>query len=234
MFATEKACRTCKVVKPLDGFWRDTRHRDGRFSECKECSKARNSDWCRDHAEERRQPNLDRIYARRRRDPMVFILRSAKHRSKKTGLEFNLTIEDVPVPTHCPVLGAPLARSKMGDGNGRTGKDFSPSLDRIDNTKGYVRGNVIVVSLRANRLKSDATVEELEAVARFYRRLIDDRGREGQSGGAQLEVGGLPPAMPEVLARPAQEERPVPPRDDHERGDLGDVFSLRLQRGLVR
>ena len=42
---------------------------------------------------------------------------------------------------------------------------------RIDNGKGYIVGNVIVVSFRANTIKSNATVEELERVAFFYRGL---------------------------------------------------------------
>lgn len=54
-------------------------------------------------------------------------------------------------------------------GGGRMGpRPDSPTLDRLDNTKGYVRGNVIVVSYRANRLKSDATIYELRRLAEFY------------------------------------------------------------------
>ncbi len=48
----------------------------------------------------------------------------------------------------------------------------SPSFDRIIPTRGYTKGNVIIISNRANRIKSDATVEELERVASFYRQLI--------------------------------------------------------------
>lgn len=66
------------------------------------------------------------------------------------------------MPEKCPVLGFVLNYE-----NTKTA-DNSPSLDRIDNDLGYVLGNVIVVSWKANRLKSNATVNELEAIAKFY------------------------------------------------------------------
>lgn len=66
----------------------------------------------------------------------------------------------------CPVLGIPLFKG--------TGKltDNSPTLDRIDSTGGYTKDNVLVVSARANRIKSDATIEELLKVALYYLQLI--------------------------------------------------------------
>lgn len=71
------------------------------------------------------------------------------------------------MPTHCPVLGIKLEYSTTGRPT-----DASPSIDRIIPERGYVPGNVIVVSMRANRLKSNATMNELEQIARFYRRYI--------------------------------------------------------------
>jgi hypothetical protein len=73
-----------------------------------------------------------------------------------------LTISDVVIPSRCPVLGI-----AMRPGAGRL-CDTSPTLDRIDNTKGYVPGNVMVISYKANRIKSNATPEELRLVADFY------------------------------------------------------------------
>ena len=91
------------------------------------------------------------------------LINSAKARANKCGLAFNIDETDITIPDTCPVLGIPLQR-----GSGAV-TDGSPSLDRIDNTKGYVRGNVHVISFRANRLKNNATAEELEAVARWMR-----------------------------------------------------------------
>ena len=90
------------------------------------------------------------------------LVMSAKHRANKRGLPFDLTTKDIRIPALCPVLGIPLIQG------GRTGN--SPSLDRIDNTKGYTKDNIVMVSLRVNRLKNDATLEELRKIADFYRR----------------------------------------------------------------
>lgn len=94
-----------------------------------------------------------------RSDIRASLVALAKHRAKKKGLNFNLTVEDVVVPERCPVLGCVLERGK-----GKGPKRNSPTLDRIDSAKGYVSGNVRVISFRANALKSDASLEEIAAV----------------------------------------------------------------------
>lgn len=94
------------------------------------------------------------------------LLRWARDRARRRGLEFDLTIDDIHIPDLCPVFKVPLST------NASRPCGFSPSLDRIDPTIGYVRGNVIVVSYRANRLKSDASLLELLAVASYYSRFI--------------------------------------------------------------
>lgn len=98
-------------------------------------------------------------------DPRPQMLSNARQRARKAGVPFGITAADIVVPSHCPVLGIPLVRHLGKKGGG----DSSPSLDRIKPELGYVRGNIIVVSRRANRIKTDATPEELEAVADFYR-----------------------------------------------------------------
>lgn len=84
---------------------------------------------------------------------------------KKKGLEFSITASDITIPEYCPVLGIPIFR-----GIGRDGPN-SPSIDRIDNTKGYIKSNIIVVSHRANQLKRDATIDELNKLSEFYTKL---------------------------------------------------------------
>jgi hypothetical protein len=88
----------------------------------------------------------------------------AKARAKERGVPFDLDVKDLlPLPIVCPVLGIRLTF------NGGRMKRNSPSLDRMKPELGYVRGNVRVISQRANGLKSDATSEELEAVSRYVR-----------------------------------------------------------------
>lgn len=112
--------------------------------------------------------NRDRLarYGReyRRRDYVRTMLRYAKSRAKALGLAFDLTRDDIALPTHCPVLGIELDYAPK---DSRKNRDNAPSLDRIDPRKGYVSGNVQVISLRANRIKNDATVDELRRVADY-------------------------------------------------------------------
>lgn len=100
-------------------------------------------------------------------DPTRKLLSLARRRAKLRGLDFDLDKKDLVIPEFCPVLGIKIVVGGAGTGF----CDASPTLDRIDNAKGYVRDNVAVVSWRANRIKCDATVEELEKVFLFYRDL---------------------------------------------------------------
>jgi hypothetical protein len=93
------------------------------------------------------------------------MLKAAKERAAKAGVPFNLVDEDILIPSFCPALGVRLKRALGSTGPG----EASPTLDRIIPGRGYVPGNVVVVSNKANRAKSNLTVEELVAVANFYR-----------------------------------------------------------------
>jgi hypothetical protein len=87
------------------------------------------------------------------------MLCQAKKRSKKKGLSFNLEISDIQIPERCPLLGIEIWFS------GQVQTAASPSLDRINSALGYVKGNVWVISHRANTIKSNATLEEIELLA---------------------------------------------------------------------
>ncbi len=96
----------------------------------------------------------------------------AKKRAAVKGLEFTLSIHDIPaVPATCPVLGISIGQ----EGAGRA-TDNSPSLDRIKPALGYVVGNVRIVSWRANRLRNDATARELQLLADDAAMLESARG----------------------------------------------------------
>jgi len=100
----------------------------------------------------------------RQHNPVYHMIMWAKIRSKERNLPFTLTKRDISIPEYCPVLGIPL---KPGT---RENKDNSPTLDRIIPELGYTKDNVRVISHRANRIKSDASVEELERVLRYIKR----------------------------------------------------------------
>ena len=133
-------CKTCDKHRPESDF---SRHKDcvGGFdtSRCKPCKKAK-ADWSK-------VPLEKRIYHR------------AKSRAKKKGRDFNLELDDIVIPDVCPVLGHKFI---YGD------TDWTYSIDRVDNNLGYVKGNVVIVSNKANRIKNSATRKELEAVLSYY------------------------------------------------------------------
>jgi hypothetical protein len=81
----------------------------------------------------------------------------AKKRAEKSDVEFNILKEDITIPELCPVFGF---KFEVGEGKGPS--DKSPSLDRIDPKKGYVKGNIQIISFKANRMKSDCYVEDVE------------------------------------------------------------------------
>jgi hypothetical protein len=116
---------------------------------------------------EQKAQHAEREKDRRHRNPERLMLSNAKARAKRKGLEFCITLEDINIPTHCPVLGIELERGGCFQGS-------SPSLDRIDNTKGYIPGNVIVVSYRANTLKNDASLHEMQALVTYYSKLLTE------------------------------------------------------------
>lgn len=98
---------------------------------------------------------------RRKEKPVAFLYAEAKKRAKKAGLPFNIEPSDIVVPLFCPLLGLVLT-SNAGN---KKFSPSSPSLDRINNDLGYIKGNVRVISDLANRMKRNATPEQLRIFA---------------------------------------------------------------------
>jgi hypothetical protein len=96
-----------------------------------------------------------------RENPKKIMLISAKGRAKKNGLEFNLVESDIVIPKYCPIF----PEMELYKSDGKVSYN-SPTLDRIDNNKGYVKGNIGVISHKANSIKRDGTVE-------LFKRLIE-------------------------------------------------------------
>ena len=90
---------------------------------------------------------------------------NGRHRAHECGVPFDLTEADIVVPDRCPVLGIELEIGTWGH------TDFSPSLDRFVSSLGYVRGNVAIISNRANRLKADGDLAEHELLVQWMRSL---------------------------------------------------------------
>ncbi len=91
-------------------------------------------------------------------NPIKLLVYSAKTRAKARGLDFNLELNDLIMPEICPVLGIKIEKQSNHVGPN------SPTLDRIDNNKGYVKGNVRIISHKANWLKSNSNPNELALI----------------------------------------------------------------------
>lgn len=119
------------------------------------------------YAYRREYPDRVKAAARKHREahPQTRMMKSVKKNAKLKNLECNLTLVDLPMPVRCPILGLDLDYS-YGTKNGKI-RPNSPSVDRVDPTKGYVKGNVQVISMRANTIKSNATAAELRKVADY-------------------------------------------------------------------
>lgn len=113
------------------------------------------------------------VVAKRQRDKRLLMTphdrarfemwRNAKDRSGKRGLPFDIALEDIVVADCCPVLGVPFVFGVQRRG------PFSPTLDRLRPALGYVKGNIAVVSFRANMIMHDASFEEILAAGNWLK-----------------------------------------------------------------
>lgn len=149
-----KQCTKCKETKPVEQFSKNDKSPTGFRCQCKDCD----AKYRRENIAYRKQWNRNF----RKTNWKYNVYASAKQRAKKKGLEFSITMDDITIPSLCPVLGIPISMGK------KSRVDGSPSIDRINNNMGYIRGNILVVSWRANKLKSDSTQEERKRLMDFY------------------------------------------------------------------
>ncbi len=142
-----KTCITCYAALPLGAFGKNKTYTDGLMKQCRAC-------------------NTEYHRQRRAKDPVEFLLVGVRSRAKREGIAFDITSADLYAPTHCPALGIKL--NYEGTGRGYGAKDDAASIDRVDGAKGYVRGNVGIVSWKANRAKAFLSVRELRRLVTFY------------------------------------------------------------------
>ena len=172
-FIENKLCKACEKILHFKSFRKIKANKTGpnkgrfqgwtdseggkRFTTCSQCEK-------------------DRFNKRYRVNPIPQLISGFRNRAKKQNVPFNLTVDDMKdliknAADICPALGVKMEIAKLyaNDSN------YSPSFDRIDPKKGYTKNNIVIVSNRANRIKSDATVDEIRKVADFYEKLLKDK-----------------------------------------------------------
>lgn len=96
-----------------------------------------------------------------------YMINTARYRSKQSGVPFDLTTDDINIPETCPVLGINMVASEKGGGDPN-----SATLDRLLPELGYVKDNVAVISMKANRMKSNCTPEDLVRIALWSQRKL--------------------------------------------------------------
>lgn len=181
-------CTRCLTEKPVSDFQRQTRGKRGHSAQCKDCLKQYHREYvarfdpvsgkhscsiCQNHLvygenwikskAQQMQMICSACYnvlqkKDRRTRPENWLYYNAKARAKKEGLPFDIAADDINIPEFCPVIGIRLV---IGDGSIRK---QSPTLDRIIPSKGYVKGNIAVISMKANRLKNDGSLEEFRRI----------------------------------------------------------------------
>lgn len=147
----KKKCSKCGMVKQLSEFFKRKANRDGLDGFCKSCQQEKNTRW------EKQNPVKTQT---------MYMICAARTRAKSKGMEFNIDVDYVRslVTSNCPVFGVPLEWSCCREMKAKPLPN-SPSLDRIDNNKGYVRGNVWIISHRANAVKNSASLDEIKMLA---------------------------------------------------------------------
>lgn len=130
--------------------------------------KARDDDAFQRELEARRAANKNTYAKIKKTGSVKNILANIRARCRKKNLVCTIGETDLIVPPVCPILGIPLKGWFVNNGL----QFDSPSVDRIDPTKGYTPDNIRIISWRANKIKSDATLAEIEAVANYMRKCM--------------------------------------------------------------
>lgn len=136
---------------------------------CRECKKIIGEKHRNENREEfnkrcreskRKNYNPEKRRKEYQKNIAVEMYRRAEMRANINGILFTIEKEDVIIPEVCPILNIPFSFNE---------RELTPSLDRKVNELGYVKGNVFVISGRANRLKADATIDELEKILQYMK-----------------------------------------------------------------
>jgi len=164
-------CTICKEEKDLSCFYKDRSKKNGVGNRCIACERSREySDLKNNRKKERYHTDPEsnrkiRMWSKegKIRNFEAHLWRVARYRAKKRGWAFNIEATDLVIPEFCPLLGIKLVRGK-----GRI--DSSPTIDRKIPELGYVKGNVAIISWKANRMKYNAGRED---ILNFAKNLVD-------------------------------------------------------------
>lgn len=152
-----KICARCKKEKDSSEFFTRKQAKDGLQYHCIECNRQADGRY--------KKSDLGRSTVKNWRysNPAKHLLYAARRRAKRDNLPCTISEEDILIPEFCPALGI-----KLEGGKGKIGPSPSaPTLDKIDPSLGYVKGNIQVISHKANAMKNNASYDELVKFANW-------------------------------------------------------------------
>lgn len=162
----KRVCSICLIEKDIEEFIKQRYDRFALDSKqttigcCKDCNNSR----MRVQRIKNKSENYEYHSVREK-------LNGARKRARESGYNFNITIEDLmPFPTHCEILGLELNYNVSGDSR----PENTASLDKVIPDLGYIKGNVKIISHKANRLKSDLDFDTIEKIKEYM--IINRKG----------------------------------------------------------
>ena len=170
---TNKVCIRCNIEKPVNEFFLSKYHLDGYYSYCKSCKREyqaikkypkkytekRKIKLQKDEVYRERVNTLKRIDYRKHISQRMWC--AAKERAKRKGYSFDIEISDIVIPEKCPILNEVFIPGTKDN------YEYTPSLDRIVPELGYVKGNIQVISKKANSMKNSASIKELKLFSKW-------------------------------------------------------------------
>jgi uncharacterized CHY-type Zn-finger protein len=148
-------CYKCKQILEDSKFYK--KNKNGSYGKktnmCRSCSQIKSMHHYRN--------NKSSAMKRRQQNPEKYMYQNVKSRAKQKGIEFTLELTDIVIPNRCPMLNIPIKPNSNSPN--------SPSIDRLDNTKGYTKDNILIISRKANTIKNNATSKELFQIAEFLK-----------------------------------------------------------------
>lgn len=102
-----------------------------------------------------------------------YILRNVRYSAKRRGIECKLDLQDIVITKHCPLLGIELIYRDFEQPSNFNSNSWA-TVDRFDNTKGYIPGNVWIISRLANNMKNSASLTQLEFFAQSMLKSLEN------------------------------------------------------------
>lgn len=145
-------CIQCKKNSEQTKFHKSWIRKDGTFKLRPKCRKCY---YDNTRSEKNKKKNIKNVLHWREKNTIKYFLTTAKRRAKNLNIDFSLSEKDIIIPKFCPILDFEL---RINGGNS------CPTIDRINNDKGYIPNNIVIISFRANSIKNDANFAEIEKI----------------------------------------------------------------------